>query len=504
MFRPKQNIHKNLVEASFGVQNNDENEDGDPFEIEELEQFGSRFNKNGKQSNTDKQYEELMREIHKGKNNKKDSLLENDERYSGKKVGKTQLYQDNDEEIDSDLADIDIEEEMPKKSKKIEKISKKIKKNGKKPKKNFEKTDKKLQKNEKENLDEYLEEIENEDMQAEQTNLEFKTENINKAKSVRNQLKTYKLLLSFRLQHISLLEDMKKYPKTAIKSPVNLSNQLMIAYLLENLSRIQHLLLQKTNSKHNFKSFIPVYESIAPIFNKSNENSSDLSLNLDNIYKEFDEYYNRFFPWAEETLTKWSEKTNILTANLSKTGLKNLLHTPIGQVQRMMESFEKLQVKSQLKRANFRILGESLENLEKDFDEDIYDDSDLMQELMKGMMENSGPEDVAEDLPLFETTQQYLLERKLKHDEKKHKIVDRKASKNRKIKFEIHPKLINFMQSDERGGAIEGRNEILRTITKRFRGEDNGETIQEYNKNQENFNEFENKNDKMEEEIKLL
>ena len=30
---------------------------------------------------------------------------------------------------------------------------------------------------------------------------------------------------------------------------------------------------------------------------------------------------------------------------------------------------------------------EGLENLEKDFDEDIYDDSDLLQELMRGSLE---------------------------------------------------------------------------------------------------------------------
>lgn len=47
--------------------------------------------------------------------------------------------------------------------------------------------------------------------------------------------------------------------------------------------------------------------------------------------------------------------------------------------------------------------------------------------------------------------------------EKKQKDVDRKASKNRKIRFNVHTKLLNFMPSREEN-VIETRDEIVRNI----------------------------------------
>ena len=44
-------------------------------------------------------------------------------------------------------------------------------------------------------------------------------------------------------------------------------------------------------------------------------------------------------------------------------------------------------------------------------------------------------------------------------------------SKNRKLRYDIHAKLINFMQSDERGVG-EGREEIVRAIKRRFEREE--------------------------------
>lgn len=38
-----------------------------------------------------------------------------------------------------------------------------------------------------------------------------------------------------------------------------------------------------------------------------------------------------------------------------------------------------------------------------------------------------------------------LLDRKLKKSEKKTKIYDSKASKDRKLKYDVHAKLVNFM-----------------------------------------------------------
>lgn len=65
---------------------------------------------------------------------------------------------------------------------------------------------------------------------------------------------------------------------------------------------------------------------------------------------------------------------------------------------------------------------------------------------------------------LLDSTRLYLLERKLKQQEKAISQVDRKASKSRKIRFDVHQKLVNFMNPKENKEILEGRNEIVKCL----------------------------------------
>ncbi len=474
MSNKKKDSHKKFIEERFGVNQVQKNSE-DPFELEEEEEFGTRFKIDKKTRKNDKQYDSLIKDIP----NKKQLPFEITEKYYGKKVKKEELFKDfsyeNDENINSDLENLEENREenhenllekpenLPAKTANLQAKQKKSKKIQGKP--------KKIAMDNK-NLDTYLREIDEEDINEEQNNAKNEKESLQKSKTVHYQLKLWKALLSLRMQFQPILELLKKAPKSPLEKPSkNLQNQILITFLLENLSKMQGDLLKSSSFNREIQPIPPIFQSISSEISGFDEDSNDFSVDPEAIYQEFDGFYQSYFPWAELSLTKWSEKTNILSSNLSKTGLKNLLHTPIGQVNKMMENFEKLKVKSQLKRGHFRILGEGLENLEKNFDENIYDDSDLMQEMLKNFLEPGGNENFIEDMPLYDTTRQYLLERKLKNEEKTHKNVDRRASKNRKLRYEIHAKLVNFMQCEDRYGVIEGRDEILKSIKRRFEGD---------------------------------
>lgn len=58
-------------------------------------------------------------------------------------------------------------------------------------------------------------------------------------------------------------------------------------------------------------------------------------------------------------------------------------------------------------------------------------------------------------------TMKYLKNRE--GHEAKHKDVDRKASKNRKIRFNVHAKLLNFMPSQV-ANLMESRDDIVRNM----------------------------------------
>lgn len=453
----KKDSHKSRLEAAFGVSDAPKE---DLFDREDREQFGSTFN--NKKKPKDAQYDRLMNEF---KPRKTENAMEFEEngRYAGKKVGITEVFEENNEEFkenNENYDDIEVKEE--KKEKKPIKA--------KKPLKNKKKVVKKPRK---EKIDDFLEEIEEEDQQEEAQQAENSANSLEKAKTAKYQLNLWKILLSFRLQMQPVLDSLKKYPRNPSKTPLNSGNQLILSFLIENLSKIQRSLLKSSSCDIEEVKKIP---DVYSIISQQITTSDPFLIDSESIYSEIDGLYSSFFPWAERNLAKWSEKTQILSSNLSKTGLKNLLHTPIGQVNKMMENFEKLQQKSQLKRGTFRVLFEGLENLEKDYDENIFDDSDLLQELIRGSLDQVREPSAGgtEENTLFDTTRQYLFERKLKNEEKKNKNVDRRASKNRKLRYDIHAKLINFMQSDERGLG-EGREEIVRAIKRRFqKGDEEG------------------------------
>ena len=57
----------------------------------------------------------------------------------------------------------------------------------------------------------------------------------------------------------------------------------------------------------------------------------------------------------------------------------------------------------------------------------------------------------------------HLKERSNRNANKVRKDVDRRASKNRKLRFNVHPKLLNFMPS-QLDNTMEGRDEIVENI----------------------------------------
>ena len=89
----KKDSHKSRLESSFGV--SDARKE-DLFDREEREQFGSTFN--NKKKPKDAQYEGLMSEFKPRKTEKTIDFEENG-RYAGKKVGKTEVFEENDQEI---------------------------------------------------------------------------------------------------------------------------------------------------------------------------------------------------------------------------------------------------------------------------------------------------------------------------------------------------------------------------------------------------------------------
>jgi protein AATF/BFR2 len=111
---------------------------------------------------------------------------------------------------------------------------------------------------------------------------------------------------------------------------------------------------------------------------------------------------------------------------------------------------ERLIKRTQLKRSLFNICGKSnayegAENVEdvndrhlKDYDEEIFDDTDFYNQLLREVIDRKSS-NISDPVEL---SRRAIELQKLRS---KKKNVDTKASKGRKIKFEVHKPLVNFM-----------------------------------------------------------
>jgi len=125
----------------------------------------------------------------------------------------------------------------------------------------------------------------------------------------------------------------------------------------------------------------------------------------------------------------------------------------------------------------YRVLGTPAENMHQDRDPNIFNDYDFYQILLSDYLqanddanvnseENSQEEDDEKhylgnaDLSL--TRKALAKKRAMKPAPKKD--VDRRASKNRKIKYVVHDKILNFMPSRENLKLMEGRSAVVSNL----------------------------------------
>ncbi|EAR84833.2 apoptosis antagonizing transcription factor (macronuclear) [Tetrahymena thermophila SB210] len=349
------------------------------------------------------------------------------------------------------------------------------------------------------NVDDIIDEIDQEDQDLKQETQKQQDDEMQKAKAVRQQIQLWKELVFVRFNMHKNLELVKKLPSPqdigGFDSKENNQNKKYLELnILRNIDLIQKIrgnLTEKANGpkdrilrKNNIKllqKFINHNNIVRDQYENENE------LNIKSMWQQFEESFDNMHNWMEENILKWSQKTQLLNSiNLKRNGMSALIHTPIGQTQKAMQQIDNLIYKSQLKRTSFRILGRDISNVQKETDQEIFDDSDLYHELLKEYMtEIEENKEVGEDGLLFDSTRLYLLERKLKQQEKKQKIVDRRASKSRKIRFDVHQKLVNFMNPIDNKELLEGRNEIIKCLFGKFENEEE-ENQQQQNESNEN------------------
>jgi len=186
-----------------------------------------------------------------------------------------------------------------------------------------------------------------------------------------------------------------------------------------------------------------------PKDNSKNNNSKrirDVSSNLNDIWSIIEEQNQKLMVFHNSTIDRWNSRLGLTVAggNNSNKNLKSINQSILSQINNTLSDFERLQKRTKLKRVTYKIFGENDpkekkeeqvvedETIDQDeYDEEIFDDSDFYQVLLDSIESD-------------EVGSQYWTEmRNLK--KKKKKKVNQKASKGRILRYEVFPKLENFM-----------------------------------------------------------
>lgn len=188
--------------------------------------------------------------------------------------------------------------------------------------------------------------------------------------------------------------------------------------------------------------------------NKNKESGASLEESL----KMLEEGWNGYANFRDGTLEKWSEKVNAakLKGALSQKKLNVLNNSALANFKLALSDRDRLRRKSQLMRVDYSFIDEPSASVnsagakENDYCSEIYDDMDFYQVLLRDLLEsqlatNDDPIALSQKWANFRSLQKQAQRKKLTN--KVGQLIDRKASKGRKLRYHVHDKLEGFMSS---------------------------------------------------------
>ncbi|CAM0913497.1 unnamed protein product [Alopecurus aequalis] len=156
---------------------------------------------------------------------------------------------------------------------------------------------------------------------------------------------------------------------------------------------------------------------------------------------EVQKVQTRITPFRNTEIDKWQRKTQVTTGAAALKGKLHAFNQNISdQVAGYMRDPSRMINRMYLRKSDVGVFGESasapvvtVEGKTVEGDPELVDDSEFYHQLLKEFLESC---DGASESAFYAL-------RKKQH--KKRKLVDRRASKSRKIRYNVHEKLANFM-----------------------------------------------------------
>lgn len=320
-----------------------------------------------------------------------------------------------------------------------------------------------------------LEKIEKQDTNYKEKIMKQNKEDYQKAKTVKAQKKIFEAIVGQRMVIQNNLTKANQFPQSELYAQFEESKKNEVEQL-------------KLSLKENITSLNDICVMLGK---RINVNMKTFQSDDTNMLEQIDKNYEKMIPSCEELIQKWHSRTQVNTSILNeKLSKKNValsaLQQPIlTQVYKTLENKQFIETRTHLKRDVYRVLGKPIETLEEKLDFQIYDDKDFYQSIIKEFLNNSldsiDPVNLDDQNVSISLTQEYLRKReKLKKSLDVKKKKSNKISKDKKLKYIIHDKLISFMAPQDTEALSAGREDILKILF--------GCSVQEQKDAQENEN----------------
>nr|XP_033325602.1 protein AATF [Megalopta genalis] len=263
-------------------------------------------------------------------------------------------------------------------------------------------------------------------------------ENIEYMKKVNESRDGLKILLNNMLQLQTVLT--KQYPET-----VNLSSQNRKRKAEENIDSeminsddaMDEEILSDTGDENDMDDKLVSDEDKE----HNTKNMFNEKLKLNKYEKIINESHKSYIDYRNSVIQKWNEKTKLVSGKLNK----DTNQTTLKQIEFALSDKNKLQKKTQLKRSEYKIVGkvDSVEDDEgrrvQEYDPEIYDDDDFYHQLLRDLIEHKSA-DVTDPIQL---SKQWIQLQNMRSKMKRK--IDTRATKGRRIRYNVHNKLVNFM-----------------------------------------------------------
>lgn len=157
-------------------------------------------------------------------------------------------------------------------------------------------------------------------------------------------------------------------------------------------------------------------------------------------------FHQEFVPVRNAIIEKWYQRTRLASGKVGK-GFSAFEQSPLKQIEHILADEPRLILRTQTKRSAYKILGATPDGQDeevpsvgtKETNEEIFDDDDFYHHLLREVIERKTAN---VDNPVA-LSRQWLEIQKLRSKVKRK--VDTKASKGRRTRYVVIPKLVNFM-----------------------------------------------------------